>query len=299
MIKTAAGIVTYYPEIQRLKANINAIASQVDMVYCFDNGSSNIDEVRRLLDSYDNTLLIDNGVNSGIAEGLNQIMKVARAMHMEWLLTLDQDSVCPDGMIAEMLNYSGENGIAAICPLIVDKRRPVKERPKESIEYVDFCITSGCLVNLALSNKIGDFDAWLFIGQVDDEFCHRITVNGLKILRINKLVLDHELGELTPSKHKDFYLTVGTELHSKYLLALSYKRKVRPMRVYYSTRNMVYLSRKYEQYPNRKFTKKQAIYNALSNVIRGQKKIEIVKAAIKGYKEGQRTSVDAYKREGR
>ncbi len=296
MIKTAAGIVTYNPDIQRLKANIDAITNQVYIVYCFDNGSDNINEIRRLLDAYDNVQLIGNEKNRGIAEGLNQILKVARTMHIEWLLTLDQDSVCPDGMISEMLSHSGGDNIIAICPLIVDRRRPVKERPKESNEYVDFCITSGCLVNMALSEKIGDFDAWLFIGQVDDEFCHRITLNGLRILRINKLVLDHELGDITPSKHKAFYLNLGTALHSKKLLALSYKRKVSPMRVYYSTRNMVYLSKKYKRFPNRKFTKKRAICNALSNVIRGQKKIEVAKAAIKGYKEGQHLPVKVYER---
>ena len=57
VIKTAAGIVTYNPDIQRLKANIDAITNQVYIVYCFDNGSDNINEIRRLLDAYDNVQL--------------------------------------------------------------------------------------------------------------------------------------------------------------------------------------------------------------------------------------------------
>ena len=122
-------------------------------------------------------------------------------------------------------------------------------------------------------------------------------INKKGILRINSLVLDHELGELTPSRFKRLFLRLGDVLHSSKLKALSYERKVSAMRVYYSTRNMVYLSRKYCRYPNPKFSKKRAIYNALSNIFRGQKKIEILKAAIRGYREGNSIKVTEYVKE--
>ena len=297
IIKTAAGIVTYNPEIQRLQNNIGAISCQVTQVYCFDNGSSNLKEIKMLCDQYDNVTVIENGKNSGIAEGLNQIMNEARKKDIAWVLTLDQDSVCPSAMIDTMLQYADEADVAAICPRIVDRRRPAEMQREEGVEVTDFCITSGCFVNTAECERIGGFDSWLFIGQVDDEFCHRIIINNKKILRINSLELDHELGELTPSRFEKMFLFLGEKLHSSKLKALSYKRKVSPMRVFYSTRNMVYLSRKYNKYPNTKFTRKRAIYNAISNVMRGQKKIETAKAAIKGYREGSSVMVQEYAKE--
>lgn len=300
IIDTAAGIVTYHPDLTRLQNNFNAVSGQVARVYCFDNGSSNIGEIRKLISRYDNFFLIENRKNAGIAAGLNKIIETARLDGFAWLLTLDQDSVCPAGMVETMLKNAVGADIAAICPVIVDRRRPPEKREKKDTEFTDFCITSGCLVNIGLSEEIGDFDSWLFIGQVDDEFCHRIMINDKKILKINSILLDHELGNLIPSRHRKLFLTVGKLLHSKMLLALSYRRKVSPMRVYYSTRNMVYLSRKYCDYPNPKFTKKRAIYNAFSNIIRGQKKLEIMRAAIKGYRDGSSAKVQVYmKEEGR
>ena len=299
IIKTAAGIVTYNPVISRLKNNISAISEQVSRVYCFDNGSANLSEIKDLCSCYDNVTVIENGKNSGIAEGLNRIIREVRKNNIDWLLTLDQDSVCPDGMIETMLKCSDKADVAAICPTIIDRRRPPEVLKEEGIDETDFCITSGCLVNIAESEKIGDFDSWLFIGQVDDEFCHRIIISGKKIIRVNSLILDHELGDLTPSRFKKLYLLLGERLHSSKLKALSYKRKVSPIRVYYSTRNMVYLSRKYRNYPNPKFTKRRAIYNALSNIVRGQKKLETAKAAIKGYREGSSITVQEYAKEER
>lgn len=297
IIKTAAGIVTYNPEIRRLQNNINAIHNQVSLVYCFDNGSVNLREIKEICGQYDNVIVFENGENSGIAEGLNQIISEARRNGVVWLLTLDQDSVCPTGMIEKMLQYADKPNIVAICPRVVDHRRPVEKQKEDGVNEIDFCITSGCLVNTMESKKIGDFDSWLFIGQVDDEFCHRAMINDKKILRINSLELDHELGELRPSRFQKIFLRLGEILHFSKLKALSYKRKVSPMRVYYSTRNMVYLSRKYRNYPNTKFTRKRAIFNAISNVIRGQKRIETAKAAIRGYKEGYSVTVKVYTKE--
>ena len=159
IVITAAGIVTYNPDSDRLKNNINAISGQVKQVYCFDNGSANIEEIRTLCCQYENVTIIENGKNSGIAEGLNQIIREARKNEIAWLLTLDQDSVCPAKMIDTMLKYSDEENIVAICPRIVDKRRPTEIQREEGTDRIDFCITSGCFVNTTECEKIGDFDS--------------------------------------------------------------------------------------------------------------------------------------------
>ena len=47
MSKICAGIVLFNPSISRLKSNISAISCQVEKVFLQDNGSANVDEVKK------------------------------------------------------------------------------------------------------------------------------------------------------------------------------------------------------------------------------------------------------------
>lgn len=287
MSKCAAGIVLYNPEINRLKLNIDAICVQVKVVYCFNNGSDNSNEIYRLLQNYTNVYLIDENKNLGIATALNRMTERASKDGMEWLLTLDQDSICASNMIEEFNKYTNKKNIGIICPLSKDKRRPQEKVPLSDtvISEIDYCITSGSLININICNTIGGFDDYLFIDSVDNDYCYRIRKNNYKIIRFNHIILDHELGDLTPSKGAKFYLKLGTIFKSKRIKALSYKRKVLPMRAYYQTRNIVYLSKKHGS-PIYKFSVKFALYNGASDILRSQNKVAVAKAVMKGFKDG-------------
>ena len=95
----AAGIVTYNPDAQRLAENIAAIRPQVDRVILVDNGSNNAAERLRPFSDAADIQIIFNDQNAGIAAALNQIMRAAEAGGYHWCVTLDQDSVSPDGMV--------------------------------------------------------------------------------------------------------------------------------------------------------------------------------------------------------
>lgn len=281
----AAGIVLYHPDYFKLKQNLEAITCQVKTVYCYNNGlgDNNIEE---LLNEFTNVVLIGNGTNDGLSIAINMMASLAMTSGSTWFLTLDQDSVCQQGMLEEFGKYTSDTSIGAICPLMVDKRRPVVDQHSGPVESVNFCITSGCFMNLDVFQKIGKLDEYLFIGLIDNDYCHRLKVHGFEILRINNMELDHELGNLTPSRFSKVYLFLGELLKSEKIKALSYKRSVSPLRVYYSTRNIVYLSKKYPNDAVQEFSKVYAIKNGLSNVVRGQDKIKILKAFIKGYNDG-------------
>ena len=100
---TAAGIVLYNPDINRMKENINAIINQVDYVILVDNGSKNKSDIEAAIEHsfYNSDKLIINfsQKNNGIAWALNQIFKIAEEQSVKWVLTLDQDSVCPSDII--------------------------------------------------------------------------------------------------------------------------------------------------------------------------------------------------------
>lgn len=88
----AAGIVVFNAEKERLENNISRLKKQVKDVYIFDN--SNVSD-----GDYDGVTYLSENKNCGIAYALNRIMEQAKADGYKWLITMDQDSLIPDGMV--------------------------------------------------------------------------------------------------------------------------------------------------------------------------------------------------------
>lgn len=271
MEQYSAGIVLYNPDIKRLKENLDAVCGQVERVYCYNNGLQNAGEINALLNTYGNIRVIGTGTNVGIATALNELTKEAEKDNIEWILTLDQDSVVCDGMVEALASFKNEKDVAIICPAIEDIRRKNETLAvaQNTIDDVEFCITSGSFMNIQKTLEIGGFDEWLFIGLVDNEICYRIKLNGYRIIRNNVMILNHELGNLTPSRLENVYLRLGNLLHSETIKKLSYKRAVSPMRLYYATRNMIYLKKRYANYMSTAMWNKMLIKNSLSSIVRG------------------------------
>lgn len=289
MSQYAAGIVLYNPKKNRLKENLDAICNQVEYVYCYNNGLQNACEIIPLLNSYRNLRLVGTGTNVGIATALNELVKEAAKDGNDWILTLDQDSVACAHMVAAFSELTNEKNVAIICPVIEDIRRKneIPAVAENTIDDVDFCITSGSFMNIQKTLEIGGFDEWLFIGLVDNEICHRIKLSGYRIVRNNAVILNHELGNLTPSKYENLYLELGTILHSNTIKKMSYKRYVNPMRLYYATRNMIYLEDKYRGQEVNAWSSKTLMKNAVSSILRGKDKIKIIKALYQGIIDGR------------
>lgn len=66
-----AVIVTFNPEIDRIRENINAIVNQVSCVLIVDNASKNITDIMELIDGIDSVKLITLKDNLGIAAAQN------------------------------------------------------------------------------------------------------------------------------------------------------------------------------------------------------------------------------------
>lgn len=293
MRRCAAGIVLYHPDLKRLKQNIDSIYTQVERVYCYNNGLEDEVLTDKLLQMYDNIVVLGEGKNKGIATALEEIMKAAEKEKYEWVLTLDQDSVSPAHMIDTFLQSAKEKNVGVICPVMYDSRRKNEKSItacKGTID-VDFCITSGAFTNVTAWKAIGGFDETLFIGLVDNEFCYRIRRAGYRIIQVQSMLLDHELGNLTPSRHEMLYLKLGDILHSETIKKLSYKRAVSPMRLYYATRNMVYLNKKYPKNSIPDWSSRMLVKNSLSNLARGSNKGKILKAIRKGISDGRKLPI--------
>lgn len=228
-----AGIVTFNPDISRLKENINSIFNQVDKIVIVDNHSNNLAEIMELCKKF-NIVLITFSDNLGIATALNKIMNYALEAGVKYVLTLDQDSICPKNMIANLSKHFKDD-VAIVCPYIHDlnSNNDISNRKTQN---VDRCITSGALTSVDSWKKIDGFDEYMFIDGVDFDFCDRLKNAGFSIIRCADVVLEHEIGKI--SIRKFLWFDVCVRNHSAF-------------RKYYIARNIIYLDKKnhYKFYP--------------------------------------------------
>jgi rhamnosyltransferase len=57
-------------------------------------------------------------------------------------------------------------------------------------------MTSGNLIHLTAHKIIGGFNEKLFIDYIDHEYCPRLHINGFSVIRANKAMLFHKVGDL-------------------------------------------------------------------------------------------------------
>lgn len=227
----SSGIVLFNPDISRLKENINAVISQCEHLYLVDNGSHNINEINILLTEYmqSKISLICNSENKGIATALNQLVLSAQNEGFRWILTLDQDSIVPSDIIKNYQDYLCLEDVAILCPVICDRNKDGYIKPAKGYIEVDRCITSGSLLNIAAWQTVGGFDDCMFIDGVDFDLCYRLKMSGYKILRIQNVILLHELGHI---EVRNFLIwKVIVKNHSSF-------------RKYYIARNIIYIAKK-------------------------------------------------------
>lgn len=272
----AAGIVLYNPDLIRLKENIEAIYSQVELIVLIDNDSSNINLIEREYKVYEKIIIIKNENNLGIATALNQVMFFCESQGYKWVLTLDQDSVCPYNIIEQYKRYIDIPNVAIVSPIISDRNmteRPVEKCFSSDYELIDKCITSAALTSVEVWRKIGRFDEVMFIDYVDFEYCRRVILNGYKIINVKTVVLFHEIGHITQSKF--FLREINVMNHSAF-------------RKYYMARNMLYCAKKYRESGSIMNAYIRILKLGLITLLYEQNKHEKIHRIIKGMHDGRR-----------
>lgn len=221
------GIVSYNPNIQTLCQSLETILSQCDVkIVIVDNGSANIQEI----ESHCNNMckIIRNSTNFGIAYALNKIGIEANRGAYKYFLTLDQDSIIGNlffSTIKELIESSvfDNEDIGIICPFIERNGDFIKS---DKMYFTQSAITSGSLVVTECWKRIGGFWNFLFIDEVDHEFCYRMRQNGYKILKSDSYCIHHVIGEPDNNRKKVLGHEFNPTNHS-------------PFRRYYMTRNSI------------------------------------------------------------
>lgn len=227
--EVAAVIVLYQPDEAVLK-NIAAFTHQVDFIFAVDNSESVSPVVADSLKLV-RAKHIRNSANVGVAKALNMGAEMAIAAGYNWLLTMDQDSKVTPGMVTNMFNCLESMdvvriGIISPFHLMTQARKPPERGPE--CEEVITPMTSGNLLNLRVYKQVGPFRDDLFIDFVDNEYCLRLRKHGFQVIRANRALLQHEVGDT--KKYGPFVATN----HS-------------PLRRYYKTRNRFLVNRLYRR----------------------------------------------------
>lgn len=292
----AVGIVLFNPENEdRVHRGLYSILEQVEQVYIFDNSTKKHGITFPAKVTY-----LTEHENKGIAYALNRIMEKAEADDYTWVVTMDQDSILPNGLIKAFEEDIHDSNIGIICPQVIDSRRSYMEVNKEpKNEYVDFCITSASCTNLEAWKSAGGFDEWLFIDLVDNDFCKRIIASGYKILKLNNFILDQEFGKIIPKSEKKqiFWNKVAKTLHNDNFGKLGYSKLVSPIRVYYTCRNILYVNKKLKKYGRTGYKDNYSCNGFIGflvsfvapSILRAQNKLKVIKAAWTGLRDGRKS----------
>lgn len=269
-----ASIILYNPDINRLQENIESVAQQVEQIILVDNASNNIKNIEILKCVKENCILIKNDINVGLAKALNQAMQCALEHKYEWVLTLDQDSVCEKGLVEALARHIDKEKVGIIAPKFVDRNCKRVSDTEHGWKYVQRCITSASLTNIKIWENVGGFNSDLFIDFVDYDFCAKLIRNGYAIIKDSDISILHEIGH-----SKRIYIA------NKYSYILFNHSAIRD---YYIVRNTLYYCYLYPDVWNVKQEKKELIVRCIMILVFEEDKFNKLKYMLKGWKDSRK-----------
>ncbi|EIJ9081489.1 glycosyltransferase family 2 protein [Citrobacter freundii] len=231
--------VTYNPDIECLKKQLQSLANQVDFCTVVDNGSSNIDEIEAML-TYLQFDLVKLDKNYGLAYAQNYGIKLAIEKGALYLLLLDQDSILDNGFVNSLKSIYLKYNVGILGASFYDPhtnnvypgtsyKGPFISRDKiNEITDVTFVIASGSFFSKEAFQKIGCLKNELFVDYIDVEWSLRAKYLGYRVAMTNKATMSHTIGDArinilgrTISQHsalRRYYLV----RNSFYMLRLKY-----------------------------------------------------------------------------
>jgi rhamnosyltransferase len=182
-------IVTYNPDLGKLKIVIDNIVDQVDKLLIVDNNSRNVNEIHEMIMSNRKIELLENNENYGIGTALNDGVEIFKGT-MDWILTLDQDSVVMaplQELIIEAAKVNKQVGVISL--------NYIGKGTEEGVFFEDFSIIiSGCIVNSSVFKADIRYREEFFMDYIDTDFSYQLRKKGFIILRTMKKYLDHKVG---------------------------------------------------------------------------------------------------------
>ena len=179
----------------------------------------------------------------GLSLALNVGILEAKKQGFSAVALFDQDTELPSNYSQQMLyyinRYHDDNPVALYSPIVhnhvIDETAShINFKPfrlvRSSVDESDYAqphyvITSGSIIPMSVLDDVGLMLEELFIDFVDIEWCLRARQKGYEIVAINKVMIDHHLGD-----YAVHFMSHRYAIHS-------------PMRMYYYFRNAIFLYR--------------------------------------------------------
>lgn len=200
--RICAVVTAYFPDTE-FEQQLASVLAQVDVLVVIDNtpGGGCRKRLAALFAHAPHGSVIEMGENTGIAAALNKGLEHAIDHNCDLMLSLDQDSRCYPDMVNSLLAVRNEKTLrtAVIGGNYFDTRNSRYKVPVEGNEsWVSqkTVITSGCIIDTRIAQKVGGFREDYFIDQVDHEFCLRMRAHGYKVVITRKPVMSHSVGEV-------------------------------------------------------------------------------------------------------
>lgn len=262
--KIVCVLVLYLPDKELLINAIGSVYEQVDKIWISDNTPGDKNNACGYLSAFkDKVIYHQIGENIGIAKAQNVGIQYAIEKKYDYVFFLDQDSICPDGIVNKLSSrfriledmhikvggigptaYNRETG--KVYKANFKKGRRISEGMKERQEI----ISSASLISTLLFKEIGMMDEYLFIDAVDHELCWRANyLAGYRFFVDETIALSHKLGEgdrhflgitvKVPTAFRSYYL------YRNYIILLF--RKYVPL--YWKVSNGIKFWSKYFYYP--------------------------------------------------
>ena len=221
-----AGVVVWYNPSDKDIKNIETYIDGVDKLYIVDNteGKDNKDKV---LKSKKIEYIFQNE-NLGIAKALNLACEKAIDDNYKYILTMDQDSSFYNNDLEQMKDKKKKKDLSKIGIISPWHKTKLKvEKPKEKIDYPLDVMTSGNILNLEIYKELNGFKEFLFIDGVDIEYCLNLKKNNYKVMRINSIEMEHDLGDIFYRKlfKKEFMCDNHNYLRIYYKLKILYSER--------------------------------------------------------------------------
>lgn len=180
-LKLGAVVISYDYSDEQLFENVKRYIDDVDLMIIWDNTPQERKKLRNefWINQKTKTLIQTTGKNEGIGYALNRAVECAKQYECTHLLTMDQDSIWRDfSGYRRTIENDQDKDIAIYAPTIADAES----------DFVFWCnkpdlyaITSGCIFDLEMMQKIGLFNEKFFIDEVDNEYCIRTVKKGYHV----------------------------------------------------------------------------------------------------------------------
>lgn len=240
-LNQVAAVVTAFRPTPHLVENVSSLLRQLTTVVVVDDGGGpGFDHIFDAAATA-GALVLRLEENSGIASALNAGIELARTEPVDYIITVDQDSLLTAEYVRQLMEAAESAVAAGVTPGLVSPARihgnPVKTAgSKSGVQLGREPIQSGLLIPVSTLDTIGNFWDGLFIDLVDTEYYFRALDAGLPTV-LADAEFDHSLGSLVDANiwGKDIKFQDQT---LKVRIAASW-------RYYYIFRNRILVGRRY------------------------------------------------------